>query len=203
VGGRRDLHVDLRIIAATNQDLGPAVAEKRFREDLLYRLRVLEVRLPALRERLSDLPALCSYLLAQIARDRRLALSPEALNLLMLHSWPGNVRELRNALEHAAAVCAGPVILPQHLPTELRQSAGQGTASPGSGLPAALVLWLDSRLRDGLNYDAIHDELEAQLLSALLPRYENKPTLLARALDMNRATLRRKLRASGLTDDAD
>ena len=201
VGGREDLRVDLRIIAATNQDLAQAVAEKRFREDLLYRLRVLEVKLPPLRERVSDLPALCSYLLAGIGRDRKLSLSNDALALLKAHPWPGNVRELRNALEHAAAVCGSGIILPAHLPGELLATAS-GVAGGSAGvLDAAIHEWLEGRLRDGTDYDALHDELERKLLAALLPRYEGKPTLLARELNMNRATLRKKLRGmQGLAD---
>ena len=200
VGGRTDLKVDLRIIAATNQDLTQAIAEKRFREDLLYRLRVLEVKLPPLKARMSDVPTLCSYLLAGIAKERSLALSDDALSLLKRHDWPGNVRELRNVLEHAAAVCSGSLILPQHLPVELRHPSG--SAHPAI-LDGALQEWLEAKLTEGVNYDAIHDELESKLLSALLPRYENKPTLLARALDMNRATLRKKLRQAGLAADGD
>ncbi|MCE9519873.1 MAG: sigma-54 dependent transcriptional regulator [Verrucomicrobia bacterium] len=195
VGGREDLRVDLRIIAATNQDLTQAVAEKRFREDLLYRLRVLEVKLPSLRERISDLPALGAYLLAGIVKDRRPALSDDALDLLMRHNWPGNVRELRNALEYAVAVCGGATILPQHLPEELRAGALTRPVSVGR-LDAALSEWLDQKLGQQLNYNAIHDELESRLLAMLLPRFEDKPTLLARVLDMNRATLRKKLRES-------
>lgn len=194
VGGREDLKVNLRIIAATNQNLAHAVAEKRFREDLLYRLRVLEVKLPSLRERVSDLPALCAYLIAGISRERKLALAEDTLALLKAHSWPGNVRELRNALEHAAAVCGGNVLLPVHLPPELRDAVAHGTASAPGTLDAALHEWVEARLSDGLDYDALHGELESRLLAALLPRYEGKPTLLARALNMNRATLRKKLR---------
>lgn len=194
VGGREDLKVDLRIIAATNQDLVQAAAEKRFREDLLYRLRVLEVQLPPLRERLSDIPGLCSYLLASVAGDRKLAVSEEALSVLLRHNWPGNVRELRNVIEHAAAVCTGPLILPAHLPKDVATSPAGETSGFISGLDAALHEWIEARLREGMKYDALHDELESRLLAALLPRFENKPTVLARELDMNRATLRKKLR---------
>ncbi|WP_009959624.1 sigma-54-dependent transcriptional regulator [Verrucomicrobium spinosum] len=194
VGGREDLKVDLRIIAATNQDLAQAAAEKRFREDLLYRLRVLEVHLPPLRERLSDIPGLCSYLLASVAGDRKLAVSEEALSVLLRHDWPGNVRELRNVIEHAAAVCTGPLILPTHLPRDVVSSPAGETSGFISGLDAALHEWIEARLREGMKYDALHEELESRLLAALLPRFENKPTVLAREMDMNRATLRKKLR---------
>jgi len=200
VGGREDLRIDLRIVAATNQDLGRAIAEKRFREDLYYRLRVLEVKLPSLAERPTDLPALCSYLLAGIGGQRKLSLSEAALARLRSHAWPGNVRELRNVLEHAAAVCSGSVILDSHLPVELRGNAGDAPAEP-LAIDAVLHEWVDVRLREGRHYDALHDELEAKLLAALLPRFQGKPTLLARALDMNRATLRKKLRSMlGMAD---
>jgi DNA-binding NtrC family response regulator len=203
VGGRDDLTVDLRIVAATNHDLPRAIAGKTFREDLYYRLRVLEVKLPSLAERISDLPALCAYLLAGIGGPRRLTLAEEALAVLRQHPWPGNVRELRNVLEHAAAVCSGSVILPQHLPSELRRAAAD-TGAEVAAIDAALHEWVDSRLRGPVDYDALHDELESRLLAALLPRFEGKPTLLARALRMNRATLRRKLRGSaGPIDETD
>lgn len=197
VGGNEDLQVDLRIITSTNQDLAKAVAEKRFREDLYYRLRVLEVRLPALWERMSDLPALCGCLLATIAPGRRVALSGEALQVMQGYAWPGNVRELRNALEHAVAVCPADSILPTHLPREVRDGSSGEAFPPSVTLDAALHEWLDARMRDTeVNYDTLHDELESRLLAALLPRYQHKPTILARELQMNRATLRKKLRGT-------
>lgn len=197
MGGHEDLKVDLRIIAATNQDLSRAVAEKRFREDLYYRLRVLEVKLPALWERMSDLPALCGCLLATLSPGRKIALSGEALQLLQGYGWPGNMRELRNALEHAVAVCPGDTLLPNHLPREIRDASSGEAFPPSVTLDAALHEWLDARLRDAaVNYDTLHDELESRLLAALLPRYQHKPTILARELQMNRATLRKKLRGT-------
>ncbi|RBP43865.1 two-component system NtrC family response regulator/two-component system nitrogen regulation response regulator GlnG [Roseimicrobium gellanilyticum] len=197
MGGHEDIKVDLRIIAATNQDLSLAVAEKRFREDLYYRLRVLEVKLPALWERMSDLPALCGCVLATIAPGRKITLAAEALQVLQGYGWPGNMRELRNALEHAVAVCPGDAILPNHLPREIRDASSGEAFPPSVTLDAALHEWLDARLREpGVNYDTLHDELESRLLAALLPRYQHKPTILARELQMNRATLRKKLRGT-------
>jgi DNA-binding NtrC family response regulator len=203
IGGREDVHVDLRIVAATNRDLAQAVAEKRFREDLLYRLRVLEVPLPPLCARRSDIPALAAYLLANLARDRQLGLAAETVHQLQQYDWPGNVRELRNVLERAAAVCTGPVILPTHLPPELtRAASGQAAAGadPTTQLDEALRDWLDHRIAAGKDYDALLAECEARLLSLLLPRYDHKPTYLARALNVNRATLRKRLRTLGLAD---
>lgn len=110
------------------------------------------------------------------------------------------LRELRNALEHAAALCNGTLILPQHLPVELRATETETSAQ--CGVPRIeLAKWLDGHLNKGARYDALHNALEAELLTALLPRFENKPTLLARELDMNRATLRKKLRDAGLSSD--
>jgi DNA-binding NtrC family response regulator len=194
VGGRDEVRVDLRIVAATNQDLAALVAAKRFREDLYYRLRVLEVRLPPLVERRSDIPGIAAYLLAGIARGRGVTLAQDTASLLQQHDWPGNVRELRNVLERAAAHSQGPLILPTHLPPELRPDDATRTPGTFPAVDAALDAWLDDRLRQGADYAALLDELESRLLGLLLPRFDHKPTWLARALHVNRATLRKRLR---------
>ena len=107
VGGREDLRVDLRLIAATHRSLREEVQAGRFREDLYYRLHVLEVEMPPLSNRREDIPALSAFFLSQIAAGRDLALASNTSHLLNSYGWPGNVRELRNALEHAVAVCSG------------------------------------------------------------------------------------------------
>lgn len=198
VGGRTDLVVDLRVLAATNKDLREEVRAGRFREDLFYRLHVLEIALPPLRERLSDLPALAAYFLGTLAPERTPALAPAALDALLRHDWPGNVRELRNALEHAVAVSSGAIIALQHLPRELQSVSGEATDS--RVLESALAAWLDAQVQTGASYDAIHDAIEALALRHLLARFGGRPTVLARELRMNRVTLRRKLAASGGTD---
>ena len=194
VGGREDQRVDLRIIAATNRDLPQAVAEKRFREDLLYRLRVLEVQLPPLAQRRADIPGLAAYLLAGMARGREIRLSQEAADALQQHGWPGNVRELRNALERAVAQCRGNLILGADLPPELQTRPAAGGPGAFPALDAALQEWLDDRLRLPGDYAALIEELESRVLGLLLPRYDHKPTHLARALNIHRATLRKRLR---------
>ena len=194
VGGREDHRIDLRIIAATNRDLGQAVAERRFREDLLYRLRVLEVQLPPLAERRADIPGLATYLLAGIARGRAIGLSQEAADALLQHAWPGNVRELRNVLERAVASCRGNLIRITDLPAELQRPPAAGLPGNFPALDAALQAWLDDRLRGSNDYAALVDELESRLLGLLLPRFDHKPTHLARALNIHRATLRKRLR---------
>ena len=195
IGGREDLRVDLRLITATNKNLRDEVRAGRFREDLYYRLHVLEIALPSLRERAGDVPALAASFLATLAPDRHAQLSPAAAELLQRHDWPGNVRELRNVLEHAIAVSNGGVILPQHLPREFRETADATPA--GQPLETALAAWLQQKLRAGASYKEMHDELEALALRHLLAHFGGKPTILARETKMNRVTLRRKTRLLG------
>jgi len=190
VGGREDLHVDCRLITATNKDLRDEVRGARFREDLYYRLHVLEIFMPPLSARLSDLPALASAFLAQLAPGRNAQLSSETLDLLRAHPWPGNVRELRNVLEHAVAVSSGGHILPQHLPRDLHPA--DGAATPGT-LEPALAAWLDDRLRAGASYREMHDPIEGMILRHLLTHFGGRPTIMARETRMNRVTLRKKI----------
>jgi two-component system response regulator HydG len=123
VGGNETLHVDVRIIAATNQNLPSLVATGQFREDLYYRLNVIELHLPSLRERASDIPALAEYFLARHAApngSKAARISDAALARLVTYHWPGNVRELENAIEHAAVMATGDRIEAEDLPPELR-----------------------------------------------------------------------------------
>jgi DNA-binding NtrC family response regulator len=195
VGGREERRVDCRLITATNKDLREEVRARHFREDLYYRLHVLEIALPPLRDRAEDVPALAAYFLAAHAPTRALTLAPETMTVLRRHAWPGNVRELRNVLEHAAAVCTGPQILPAHLPRDLAPR-GKTAARPAS-LEGALAAWLDVKLAEGATYRQMHDDIEALALRHLLTRFDGKPTLLARETKMNRVTLRRKQRHFG------
>jgi two-component system response regulator FlrC len=122
VGGTRTIEVDLRVIAATHRDLRQRVREGSFREDLFYRLNVIALELPSLRERPGDVEALARHFVAAIAREVKrpaLALAPGALARLYAHAWPGNARELRNALERAAVLAEGDLIQPEDLPEEI------------------------------------------------------------------------------------
>lgn len=124
VGGKETLTADVRLIAATNRDLEVEVAEGRFREDLYYRLNVVRIRLPPLRHRRSDIPALAAAFLARFAAEnlRRLdGFSHEALERLLRHRWPGNVRELEHAVEHAAVMARGRLVMPHDLPDSVRR----------------------------------------------------------------------------------
>lgn len=122
VGGSETMTADVRLIAATNRDLKREVAEGRFREDLYYRLAVVEIRIPPLRLRRSDVPALAESFLARFAAENRREIegfSREALERLVLHSWPGNVRELEHAVEHAAIMARRPWVMPNDLPRSI------------------------------------------------------------------------------------
>lgn len=193
VGGREEIHVNCRLITATNKSLLNEVRAGRFREDLYYRLHVLEIALPGLAERKSDIPQLADHFLRLLAPERPLRLAPESLEVLQRHHWPGNLRELRNALEHAVAVVGGVAVLPQHLPKAVREASEEGTNAAALSLQEALALWLDRQLEAQATYREMHDELESMALRHLLARFDRKPTALARATKMNRVTLRKKL----------
>jgi DNA-binding NtrC family response regulator len=175
------------------------IAAGRFREDLYYQLAVLQVTLPALSERVEDITALACFLLGRSAPDRELTLAPEALAHLKAYAWPGNVRELATAMQHAAAVCPNSLVLSRHLPEAITSSIQDGASIHlDAALNRALTAWLDQRVtghEEALpDYDVLLAQVEKQMLASLLERFEDKPTRLATALNMNRATLRRKLR---------
>lgn len=186
-----DLRDDVRVIATTRGSLHEAVTAGGFREDLYYRMNVLEIHLPDLAERSGDVPALAQYFLGRTASDRSLIFSKEVIGLLEAHPWPGNVLELRNAIEYSVGVCGGAQILPQHLPASLvveRDAAGDG-------LVGSVRSWLAEAFEakgDDLRYADLIGELEGILLAELLRRFDDKPTRLAAALGMNRTTLRKK-----------
>jgi DNA-binding NtrC family response regulator len=140
VGGNQTIHIDVRVIAATNRDLKAMVAAGRFREDLYYRLNVIALTLPALRQRQADIPALAMHFLQRFAEENCknvTALSDAVLALLVAYPWPGNVRELENAIERAVVVSDGDTIEPRHLPPEFavvsRRAAGAPPV-PGSSM---------------------------------------------------------------------
>ncbi len=142
LGGTEEIEADIRIIAATNRDLSKLVAEGKFREDLFYRINVIPVRLPPLRERLDDIPLLAEHFLAkyagQIGRKRKMsAVSPEAMRKLQAYAWPGNIRELENAIERAVALETGPVVQVSSLPEHVQTGAAAVPAN-GNGLDAPL-----------------------------------------------------------------
>jgi two-component system, NtrC family, response regulator PilR len=136
VGGLEELQADIRVIAATNQDLTRLVSEGRFREDLFYRINVIPIALPPLRERREDIPLLAEHFLTKYTESmgkQIAAISNEALELLLRHDWPGNIRELENAIERAVALEATPAILADSLPASIR---GEGRRAAPTGVDA-------------------------------------------------------------------
>ena len=178
VGGTRHIAVDVRVIAATNQDLEAQVKKGRFREDLYYRLNVIPVSLPDLRERLEDTPLLVDHFLEKYADEVGgiKQMSREALAVLMRHSWPGNVRELENMVERVAVLCLGEEIQMEDLPAELRSAEG--------GLLARAA-------REEITLD----ELEKEYILMVLERTGGNQTRTAEIMGIDRRTLYRKLQS--------
>src|SRR5438309_871480 len=142
VGDTEPFRVEVRILCATNRDLRQMIKDDEFREDLYFRINTFEIRLPALRERRSDIPDLARHLLSRAARRpaEQVAdlLNPEAIDILLEHDWPGNVREMANVMEHAYILAGGERIAPEHLPHHIRPMTGAPTLSlaPAAGVGA-------------------------------------------------------------------
>ena len=184
VGGAAPVAIDVRVVAATNRDLAEAVREGRFREDLFYRLAVVTLRLPPLRERGQDLDLLVEHFVAHYAREHVRPvgeISEDVFDVLRACPWPGNVRQLRNALERAVVMASGTVLLPQHLPLEIFQA--QGPRDPDSST--------DGRL-------CTLEEMERRLIARALRETGNNLSLAAYRLGIHRNTLRRKMAHFGL-----
>ncbi|MCB9834117.1 MAG: sigma-54-dependent Fis family transcriptional regulator [Planctomycetes bacterium] len=188
VGGIVDVAVDVRIIAATNRDLRREVQENRFRADLYYRLNVVPITVPPLRERQGDIAELCGYFLDKFSRELMKSIrgfSPEAMDKLINYPWPGNVRELRNVCEYAAIVCDGDTIEKRHLTIPDQVETDEGPALEG-----ALQL-KDMSLRS----------MESELIRMVLGETRFNVTRAANILGINRSTLYNKMRDYGLHRD--
>ncbi|MBI2115769.1 MAG: sigma-54-dependent Fis family transcriptional regulator [candidate division NC10 bacterium] len=186
VGDTRTLRVDVRVIAATNKDLAEAVRTGQFREDLFYRLKVVPIHLPPLRERREDIPLLADHFLQHSVAQARAEvrrITPQGLDLLLRYPWPGNVRELENTIERALLFCDGEAIGPEHLPPEVRQS----TEAIRVGLPHDS---LDLRLA----LDRAGREVESDLIRRALDRSRGNRTQAARLLGISRRALLYKLK---------
>jgi len=192
VGSSRTEHVDVRVLAATNQDLEQAIQAKRFREDLYYRLNVIPIHTPALRERRGDVPLLVRHFLQHAAEGtvrEPTDISDAALDCLATHDWPGNVRELENLIERLVILCSDGRIELEDLPPELRRArAGAGTHPPRVG-------------EEGVAFNEVVDRFESDLiLQALVQTHWNKNQA-AKLLGLNRTTLLEKIKKKGLTPD--
>jgi transcriptional regulator with PAS, ATPase and Fis domain len=180
VGENKSRRVDVRLVAATNRDLVNGVAGGSFRQDLYYRLKVVELHVPALRERREDILPLARVLLAEAAQrmKRKISgISPGAADQLLRHEWPGNVRELENAMERAVALARGNRVEGEDLPEEIRQSFPKPVAREGSVRPL--------------------DEMEKEYILAALELNKGNQTHTAKQLQIGSATLYRKLKRYG------
>jgi DNA-binding NtrC family response regulator len=212
IGGRSIQIVDVRIIAATNRRLVEEVAAGRFREDLYYRLNVVHVDIPPLRERASDIPPLARHLLARIAEQpgmRYLSITDDGLAVLMRYGWPGNVRQLQNALFRAAVLCDGNALTAADFPQiaqestlSRRASDYHGKALNGAAGTSALTQGPGITLyaHDG-NMRPL-EEIEADVIRLAIGHYRGRMTEVARRLGIGRSTLYRKLGELGIGEVA-
>jgi len=183
VGGEQPINVDVRIITATNQDLTQAMAAGRFRPDLYYRLNVIGIHLPELKERREDILLLADHFLEmyrkRLKRDVR-EIAPEALALLMDYDWPGNVRELENCIERAVVLVRGEAIRPEHLPGNLRQLTSERSLTFAVGTSMEVI--------------------ERQALVATMREVNGNKAAASRLLGISQRTLYRKIKAYGLNN---
>ena len=184
LGSSRSVKVDVRVIAATNKDLGKEIKEGRFREDLFYRLNVIPIHLPPLRERKEDIPALANHFLSLYREKNKKdikEISPKALDLLIRYDWPGNIRELENCLERAVIVARGELIAPIDLPPAM-QNLPAGKEDAEILFPAGLSL----------------QEAEKALILKTLEDAGGNRSRAAEILGINRRTLQMKLKEYGI-----
>ena len=180
-----EVQADIRIIAATNQDLQKMVAESRFREDLYYRINVIHLDLPPLRERREDVPLLAEHFLRKYSEGVEKpvrSISHEAMDVLSAHDWPGNVRELENAIERAVALEQTQVVLPESLPAQVRGKS-RGVSAPdravgdrSTGLP---------ELKEGFDLEALGEEFYRHYIALALERAGGVQTKAAEMLGMS------------------
>jgi DNA-binding NtrC family response regulator len=186
IGGNENIEVDVRIIAATNRDLRKAVAEGKFREDLFYRLNVIPITLPSVRQRREDLPLLVDSILERLAVEMKKRLdgvSAEAMAAIMAHDWPGNVRELRNVLERGAVVAQGPVLQLHDLGMGTNGAKGEASARPG---PLGSL-----------------EDMERRHVAAVLAHTGGNVSQSARILGIDRVTLYNKMKRYGIRRDGE
>ncbi len=192
VGGNHELDVDVRVVAATNVDVEKAVQEGSFRQDLFYRLNVIRIRLPPLRERVEDIPLLAAHFLQKHSalEGKRLSFSQEAMQWIMQQAYPGNVRELENVVERAVALATEPYVV-------RRDVQGSSHFAPVTTEPQLLR----ELPPEGVDLDAVLGELEKSLLLQALERTGGNRTSAAKLLRTTFRSLRYRLAKYGLGED--
>lgn len=196
IGGKAPVKIDVRVIAATNQNLEKRIADNTFRQDLYYRLNVLSIHLPALRDRLDDILPLSNYFIQKYSRtfDKRVtSISQEAQVILSRYSWPGNIRELENIIERAIIVCKGSLIEPQDLPDQLYVGALSKHKISLYERPSPVM-------SSGLETSTMQgkEQREFEELTAALQKWSGNLSEVAKQLGVSRPTIYRKLKKYGL-----
>ncbi len=195
VGGTEDIRVDVRIISATNKDLELAVKEKRFREDLFYRLNVIQIKLPPLRERKEDIPLLASHFLKKYSEELNKKIStitPEALQILLNYEYPGNVRELQNIIERAVALESHTELTTHHLHSYLSEPSFLKKGPIDIEIPS-----------EGIDLEKVVEELERTLLLKALDKTKGIKKKAAELLHINFRSMRYRLEKYGLNHGGD
>jgi two-component system nitrogen regulation response regulator GlnG len=206
LGSNETLQTRVRVLAATNHDLEKLVGEGRFRKDLYYRLNVVSIRVPPLRDRLDDVAELAHYFLFRYDRELGLdlrAFAPETLERLQAHAWPGNVRELQSVIKQAMLNSSGNILLPEFLPESLQDEPQVSVAIKSEtghfDLEALIDALLDREKTD--LYKHVIDEVERILLARVFRHTHGHQARASELLGLNRTTLRHKMRALGLGMD--
>ena len=205
VGGTKTIRVDVRILAATNKDLEKATREGEFREDLFYRLNVIPVEIPPLRERREDIPVLVDHFMGEHCRKKKKApvkMTPDAAGILESYRWPGNVRELENTIERMVILSDGGFVGADDLPGHIRARGDAAGSAPADrrragGVPVTLE-WT----RSGIDLNGVLDDLERSLILQALDRAGGVKKNAAALLGLNRTTLIEKIKKKGLSAPA-
>ncbi len=190
VGGNREIHVDVRLVAATNYKFDIGADESRFRNDLYHRLNEFELHVPPLRERMDDLDEFCDFFIQQACKELEkptMVISPEVMEIFEAYHWPGNLRELRNIIRRAILLASGNEITPEVLPVNLKD--GQGKKQLDKTIPQDSVLQ-----STGLSIKEHNKEKEKQLIVDALVKYRYNKTKAADALNIDRSTLYYKIK---------
>jgi len=198
VGSEKKEKVDIRILAATNKDLSKLIAQKLFREDLFYRLNVVELKLPPLRDRLDDIPFLASFFIEKFTKEnnrKAISLGPSALRILQSYYWPGNVRELENVIERAVLLCRETVIDPSHLPQGIADSQ---ESYSNSHISSYLSNIIKGGCESGTVWNEVMGHIEKELIQLSLLHNNRNKVRTAEFLGINRNTLSSKIENYGI-----
>ena len=201
VGGIKTIHVDVRLVAATNRDLKKLIAASAFREDLFYRLNVVSIRLPPLRERDTDIPLLVEHFLAKFnerLKKQVAGVEPEALDILSAYTWPGNIRELENVMERSVLFCDVQKLRVEDLPGELRGNGSSLVPPPSDPSTAGMPLPAEGGLKEHVK--VAMSRLERDLVSRALKQTSGNVTHAARLLKISRKGLQLKMKELGLRE---